>query len=73
MLSTFLPRKPPTRCGAGTGRRAGTRFILCCLLNACSSRPGRPPGPPPEYERPAPQHWEAGVATDPFEHIEEAV
>ena len=36
---------------------------------ACG-RPQVPPGPPPEYERPRVQPWDAGPVEDPFAHIE---
>jgi hypothetical protein len=45
-------------------------MALSCCLTACSGRPTRPPGPPPEYERPVLAAWDAGSRAeteDPFE------
>ncbi|MBK7582293.1 MAG: hypothetical protein IPI67_19060 [Myxococcales bacterium] len=46
-----------------------------CLLvgmgfSACSARRERPPGPPPEYERPQVMEWDAGKPIDPFNQVE---
>ncbi len=36
------------------------------LALACSGRRQRPPGPPPEYERPPVTPWDSGAPPDPF-------
>lgn len=36
---------------------------------ACSPRRERPPGPPPEYERPRVTEWDAGAPVDPLDDI----
>ena len=39
------------------------------LAVSCSSHPKRPPGPPPEYERPQVMPWDAGAPVDPLDNV----
>lgn len=46
-----------------------TLVALLVVLPSCSSRPKRPAGPPPEYERPRVIPWDAGTPRDPLDDV----
>lgn len=39
-------------------------------LLACASKPARPSGPAPEYERPVVTPWDSGTPVDPLDNVE---
>lgn len=43
--------------------------LLFAALAACSARRERPPGPPPEYERPRVTPWDSGAPVDPLDNV----
>ncbi len=47
----------------------GAATVVLVLAWACGA-PQVPPGPPPEYERPAVIPWDAGPVEDPLANIE---
>lgn len=44
-------------------------LLASVLVAGCSARRERPPGPPPEYERPRVTPWDAGAPVDPLDDI----
>ncbi len=49
--------------------RSLTALLVVALLGGCSSKPVRPAGPPPEYERPRVLPWDAGAPRDPLDDV----
>lgn len=44
--------------------------LAALVVVACPARRGRPSGPPPEYERPVLEPWDAGRPVDPLDNVE---
>jgi hypothetical protein len=44
-------------------------LLAAGLVAACSGHRQRPPGPPPEYERPVVMPWDAGAPKDPLDEV----
>ncbi len=46
-----------------------TSIFAALAIASCSSHPNRPPGPPPEYERPVVMPWDSGAPVDPLDNV----
>lgn len=49
--------------------RTWSLLLAGVLVSGCSARRERPPGPPPEYERPRVTPWDSGAPVDPLDDI----
>ncbi|MCK6536459.1 MAG: hypothetical protein L6Q84_26105 [Polyangiaceae bacterium] len=49
--------------------RVVVALLAALVALACSSRRQRPPGPPPEYERPRVTPWDSGAPVDPLDTV----
>lgn len=49
--------------------RTWSLLLAGVLVAGCSARHERPPGPPPEYERPRVTPWDSGAPVDPLDDI----
>lgn len=49
--------------------RTWSLLLAGVLVAGCSARRERPPGPPPEYERPRVTPWDSGAPVDPLDDI----
>ena len=49
--------------------RVVVALLAALVALACSPRRERPPGPPPEYERPRVTPWDSGAPVDPPDSV----